>query len=131
MVEQKMMERPDVLVVEDDPDLNSLVGAYVRLAGFAYRKALDGMSAIREAHDRPPALIVLDVMLPDSDGFEVCRRLKSEEETARVPILMLTALDQEEHRERGRSCGAAEYMTKPFDPEDLLAAIRNHAADGR
>src|SRR5207248_6180985 len=87
---------PSVLVVEDDREINELVGAYVQIAGFEYRSALDGASALAEARQRRPSLIVLDLMLPDTDGFEVCRKLKSENATAHIPIVMLTALSDEE-----------------------------------
>jgi DNA-binding response OmpR family regulator len=117
----------EILVVEDDPDLNTLVGAYVRLAGFRYLRALDGQAGLREAQERHPSLIVLDVMLPDADGFEVCRELKADIRTTTIPILMLTALDHDEYRRRGLACGADEYMTKPFDPERLLTALRSRA----
>ena len=120
----------DVLVVEDDASLNELVGAYVELAGFEYRKALDGESAVREAQQRRPRMVILDIMLPDIDGFEVCKRLKSQSITWAIPVLMLTALSQEENRRRGLDCGAADYMTKPFDPDKLMEAIRAHA-DGQ
>jgi two-component system alkaline phosphatase synthesis response regulator PhoP len=118
----------DILVVEDDSQLNELVCAYVEIAGFACRPALDGGSALRAASERSPSLVILDLMLPDMDGFEVCRRLKSIPATARVPVLMLTALNQPESRHRGLECGAAAYMTKPFDPDELITAIRDHAA---
>ena len=117
----------DVLVVEDDPEINELVGAYVELAGFHYRRALDGAEALRQAREHHPALIVLDVMLPDVDGFEVCRTLKSEKRTAIIPVVMLTALDRAEHRQRGCQCGAIDYITKPFDPDHLLKSIRENA----
>lgn len=120
-----------VLVVEDDREVNELVGAYVRLAGFDYHCALDGASALRQAECQRPCLIVLDVMLPDLDGFEVCRRLKDQQPTSRIPILMLTALDREEYRQRSRACGAVAYLTKPFDPDQLMAAMRASAADGK
>ena|SRR5437773_2706051 len=122
-----MIEAKDVLVVEDDHEINEMVGAYVQIAGFRYRSAEDGATALREARQTPPSLIVLDLMLPDTDGFEVCRKLKSEGRTARVPILMLTALDGEESRRKGRECGAKAYMSKPFDPDRLMAAIRENA----
>src|SRR5436190_10225364 len=96
----------NVLVVEDDPEINELVGAYVQLAGYDYRRALNGAAALEEARMQIPWLIVLDLMLPDTDGFEVCRKLKSERRTAQIPILMLTALNQEENRKKGMSCGA-------------------------
>ncbi|MGB7157921.1 MAG: response regulator [Tepidisphaeraceae bacterium] len=117
----------DVLVVEDDTQINELVGAYVQIAGFGYRPAHDGATALKAARERLPALIILDLMLPDTDGFEVCRQLKNNAETAGVPILMLTALDRDEQRQRGLACGAIQYMTKPFDPDQLIAAIRSNA----
>ena len=115
----------DVLVVEDDEQINALVGAYAQIAGFGYRRALDGAEGLRAAQEQPPALIILDLMLPDTDGFEVCRQLKTNLKTASVPIVMLTALSQEEHRRRGFECGATGYMTKPFDPDELMNAIRS------
>lgn len=117
----------DVLVVEDDPEINELIGAYVELAGFACRRVMRGDDALRAAHERAPSLIVLDVMLPDLDGFEICRRLKSDRATAGIPVIMLTALDQEEMRCRAAQCGASEYLTKPFDPDRLMAVVRERA----
>ena len=122
-----MSSNGDILVVEDDAQLNELVCAYVQLAGFAPRAALDGNTALREAAARAPALVILDLMLPDIDGFEVCRRLKSAPTTAPVPVIMLTALVQDESRRRGLAAGAAAYLTKPFNPDELIAAIRVHA----
>jgi len=119
---------PIVLVVEDDPEINELVGAYVRIAGFGYRQARNGQDALREALHRP-ALIVLDVMLPDLNGLEVCRRLKAQAITCDIPVMMLSAMDKDELRETCRECGVVEYMTKPFDPDRLMAAIRDHARE--
>jgi DNA-binding response OmpR family regulator len=121
-------EHSNVLVVEDDPELNELVGAYVEIAGFTYRPAHNASEAMRQVRNRLPDLIVLDVMLPDRDGFEICRELKSQEQTRKIPILMLTALDREEYRQKGCQCGAAEYMTKPFDPDRLMQAIQDHVS---
>src|SRR4051794_26372648 len=84
-----------VLVVEDDREINELVGAYAEIAGFEYRAALDGSTALREAHARVPSAVVLDLMLPDIDGFEVCTRLKREEDTRGVPVIILTAMSGE------------------------------------
>lgn len=117
----------NILVVEDDPEINELLGAYVQIAGYDYRRALNGATALEQARKHPPALIVLDLMLPDTDGFEVCRQLKSERRTAKVPIVMLTALNQDENRKKGMACGACAYMTKPFDPEKLMATIQENA----
>ena len=116
-----------VLVVEDDPEVNELVGAYAQIAGFEYESALNGNTALEKARGDHLALILLDVMLPDLDGFEVCRRLKSENLTRYIPVVLLTALDRDEYRQRGQQCGAADYLTKPFDPDQLIAAIRRNA----
>jgi DNA-binding response OmpR family regulator len=123
-----MMNGKDVLVVEDDPDINELVGAYVQMAGFAYRAAHDGATALRQVSEHKPSLIVMDLMLPDTDGMEVCRQLKANPNTRQIPVLVLTALDQEEQRAQGRACGLAAYMTKPFDPDDLMDTIRRTAS---
>lgn len=117
-----------VLVVEDDPEINELVGAYVQIAGFDYVRALNGTQAVEKAKQNHLSLIVLDIMLPDFDGFEVARRLKNEETTRSIPIVMLTALDREDCRQRSKSAGAVEYLTKPFDPERLLKVIKENAA---
>jgi DNA-binding response OmpR family regulator len=117
-----------VLVVEDDPEINELVGAYVQIAGYVYHSALTGTQAVEKAQQTHPALIVLDIMLPDFDGFEVARRLKSESNTRGIPIVMLTALDRDEYRQRGKTAGAVGYLTKPFDPDRLLEAIKANAS---
>jgi two-component system, OmpR family, response regulator len=116
-----------VLVVEDDPEINELVGAYVQIAGFEYESALNGTEAVEKARTGRPSLIVLDVMLPDFDGFEVARRLKGESHTREIPIVMLTALDRDEYRQKGKTAGAVDYLTKPFDPDRLMEAIRENA----
>ena|SRR5689334_3000905 len=119
-----------VLVVEDDREINELVGAYAEIAGFEYRAALDGSTALREAHERVPSAVVLDLMLPDIDGFEVCTRLKREDDTRGVPVIILTAMAGEANRKKGHACGASEYLTKPFDPDSLMAALEKHALNG-
>lgn len=116
-----------VLVVEDDPEINELVGAYVQIAGYDYDSALTGMQAVEKAQQGRPALIVLDIMLPDIDGFEVARQLNSQSSTQDIPILMLTALDRDEYRQRGTRAGAVGYLTKPFDPNRLLEEIKKNA----
>jgi two-component system OmpR family response regulator len=122
----------DVLVVEDDPQINEMVGAYAQLAGFEYRRALNGSDALAEVIRRPPRVIILDVMLPDLDGFEVCRRIKQQCAAAgaadgeRCPIIFLTAMDSDAARKKGMECGADEYLTKPFDPDHLIASLERH-----
>jgi DNA-binding response OmpR family regulator len=119
-----MEQSCDVLVVEDDATINALIGAYIELAGMSYRSALDGTSALAQTRERAPRLVVLDVMLPDTDGFEVCRRLKQECGLHDVPVVMLTALADEASRARGLQSGATVYLNKPFDPDRFLAVIR-------
>lgn len=121
--------RAEVLVVDDDPEINQLVGAYAELAGFHYRAAHTGNAALDEVRRRMPRVIVLDLMLPDLDGMEVCRRVKSEAATAQVPVIILTALESDMSRVRGLECGAAEYLTKPFDPDQLMQIISRHGGD--
>ncbi len=120
------MRPSDVLVVEDDPDINEMIGAYLELEGFACRRFLDGTTALHEARRRPPALVVLDLMLPDVSGLEVCRRLRADEATRDVGVVIVTALDDAETREQARGCGVLEYMTKPFDPDALLDVVREN-----
>lgn len=118
---------PSVLVVEDDAEINELVGAYVQIAGFPYRGASCGQKALADARQRPCSLVILDIMLPDMSGFQVCQRLKEDPATATVPVVFLSAMADPASRERGGSCGAVDYLTKPFDPEQLMETVRRHA----
>jgi DNA-binding response OmpR family regulator len=117
----------DILVVEDDKLLNKLVCRYVQLAGFSSRAALDGNSALRQAKEFPPKLVLLDLMLPDITGFDVCEELKRDEDTRSIPIIMMTALKDGESRDRGLECGAVAYMVKPIVPDELIQTIKQHA----
>jgi len=116
-----------VLVVEDDREINSLVGAYAQICGFEYRPALDGTTALREARREAPSAVILDLMLPDVDGFEVCRRLRNDLHLTDVPIIILSALSSEKDKARGRECGADEYLNKPFNPDELIKTLMDHA----
>ena len=119
-----------VLVVEDDREINELVCAYAQIAGYASLSALNGTDALEHVRRRAPALIVLDLMLPDVDGFEVCRRVRAEAEANGTPIpviIILTAMDGEKSRQKGLACGAVDYLTKPFDPDKLMETIARHA----
>ncbi len=115
---------PDVLVVEDDPDLNEVVGAFVELSGFEWRSALNGATALRELRARTPGLVLLDLMLPDLDGFEVCARLRADAATREVPVVVLSAVSDLAARQRATELGVQEYLVKPFDPERLMRVIR-------
>ncbi|MFI6028696.1 response regulator transcription factor [Amycolatopsis magusensis] len=115
----------DLLVVEDDPTLRELLAASLRFAGFAVSATASGADALALAASRPPDLVVLDVMLPDVDGFEVLRRLRAGAGPARtVPVLFLTARDAGEDKVAGLTAGGDDYVTKPFRLEELIARIR-------
>jgi len=115
---------PRVLVVEDDPDIADLISRYLEKAGFVTEKIASGADALRAAHERPPDVVVLDLMLPHVDGLEICRRLRREEKTAAVPIVMVTARGEESERIVGLEIGADDYLAKPFSPNELVARIR-------
>ena len=116
-----------VLVVEDDPEINHLLCAYAHLAGYETDSALAGLDALAIAAARPPGLVLLDLMLPDVDGLEVYRRLRAVPATANVPVIVLTARTASSTREEARQLGVAEYMNKPFDPDQLIETMRKHA----
>jgi two-component system OmpR family response regulator len=114
--------QPRVLVVDDEPNITDLLSMALRYEGFEVRIAHTGRQALKAVSDFRPALIVLDVMLPDVDGFEVTRRLNDRGE--RVPILFLTARDATEEKIRGLTLGGDDYLTKPFSLEELVARVR-------
>jgi two-component system, OmpR family, response regulator len=115
----------NLLVVEDDPTLRDLLAASLRFAGFAVSVTASGAEALRIAASRPPDLVVLDVMLPDLDGFSVLRRLRAGAVPGRdVPVLFLTARDAGEDKVTGLTAGGDDYVTKPFRLDELIARIR-------
>jgi two-component system alkaline phosphatase synthesis response regulator PhoP len=111
-----------ILVVEDESSIASFVSLYLKNAGYGVRTASTGAEALAQAASYPPALIVLDLMLPDIDGIEVCRRLRQQSD---VPILMLTARDEDVDKIIGLEVGADDYLTKPFNPRELVARIKS------
>jgi len=114
----------DCLVVEDERDIRGLIVHHLTRAGFRCRTAATGTEALREVRAALPALIVLDVMLPELDGLEVCRRLRADAATTAVPIIMLTARADEVDRVVGLELGADDYVVKPFSPKELVARAR-------
>jgi two-component system OmpR family response regulator len=117
-----------LLVVDDEPTVRELLAATLRFAGFAVSSAATGAEAVAAASAEPPDLVLLDVMLPDMDGFEVVRRLRAEParvgRPGHVPILFLTARDAPEDKVSGLAIGGDDYVTKPFHLEELIARIR-------
>jgi two-component system alkaline phosphatase synthesis response regulator PhoP len=113
-----------VLIVEDDPDIAQLVAGYLDKAGFVAERAASGREALQAIAVRPPDLLVLDLMLPHVDGLEVCRIVRTNEATAAIPIIMLTARAEESERIVGLELGADDYLAKPFSPNELVARVR-------
>jgi two-component system alkaline phosphatase synthesis response regulator PhoP len=113
-----------VLIVEDDPDIAELVARYLDKAGFTTERVGSGREAVGAISDRPPDLVVLDLMLPHMDGLEVCRLLRGQDATAAIPIIMLTARAEESERIVGLELGADDYLAKPFSPNELVARVR-------
>ena len=111
-----------VLLVDDEPSILQLARMYLEREGFAVEEACDGEAALAFADRRPPDLMVLDIMLPKVDGFEVCRRLRSAGK--QLPIVMLTARDEDIDKILGLELGADDYLTKPFNPRELVARVR-------
>lgn len=113
-----------ILVVDDEPEAVELVEFNLRQAGFDVTTAADGAEALRKARTQSLALIVLDVMLPEVDGLEVCKLLKGDSATASIPIIMLTAKATEIDRVLGLELGADDYVTKPFSPRELVLRVK-------
>ena len=119
------MSTQRLLMIEDDARLAGMVSEYLSQSGYAVEHALDGATGLSALQEKPIDLVVLDLMLPDIDGLEVCRRLRAlPGEVARTPVLMLTAKGDPMDRIVGLELGADDYLPKPFEPRELLARIR-------
>jgi two-component system phosphate regulon response regulator PhoB len=115
--------RGHILIVEDEADLAELVAFNLRQAGYTVETAGSGDAALRAVGHRVPDLVILDLMLPDISGTEVCRRLRQDATTKRVPVVMLTARGEEVDRVHGFEVGADDYVTKPFSPRELVLRV--------
>jgi DNA-binding response OmpR family regulator len=113
-----------VLVIEDEPDVLDLLRLHLRKDGFAVVEASDGVSGLKIAREKLPAAIVLDLMIPEMRGEDVCRQLRARETTAAIPVIMLTAKARPEDRIAGLELGADDYLTKPFSPRELALRLR-------
>jgi two-component system phosphate regulon response regulator PhoB len=118
------MTTKHILVVEDEEDIQELISYNLRKENYQVDEASSGEEAIAQAKANPPDLILLDLMLPGIDGFEVCRRLKSSQTSQTIPIIMLTAKGAEADIVTGLELGAVDYITKPFSPRILIARVR-------
>jgi two-component system alkaline phosphatase synthesis response regulator PhoP len=117
-----MTSQHSILVVEDETSIASFVAAYLRNAGYAVKTAASAQNALIQLAGETPALVILDLNLPDGDGVELCRRIRK---TSDVPILMLTARDEDIDKIIGLEVGADDYMTKPFNPRELVARVKS------
>ena len=116
--------KPSILLIEDDRDMSELVGGHLEHSGFDVQRADDGIKGQALALQYTPDLILLDLMLPNVDGLTLCQRLRRDERTASIPILMLTALGGTKDKVSGFNSGADDYLTKPFDLEELQARVK-------
>ena len=117
------MSNEKILIVEDSPTSMMQITAILQNRGYKLNHAVDGEEALEKALADPPHLIILDIILPKKNGFQVCRQLKTAPDTQDIKILMLTSKTQDSDRFWGLQQGADDYMTKPFDPKDLLQKV--------
>jgi phosphate regulon transcriptional regulator PhoB len=120
-----------ILVVDDESDATELVAFNLRAAGYEVILAEDGVQALQKARAQIPDLIVLDLMLPEMDGLEVCKQLRKQPNTQAIPIIMLTAKASEIDRVLGLELGADDYVTKPFSPRELVLRIKGILKRGK
>jgi CheY-like chemotaxis protein len=116
-----------VLVVDDDEVIRQLITLNLELEGFEVQEAVDGANALQAAVDFDPAVITLDIMMPNLDGWDAAARLRANPETAHIKVVLLSARAQEADVRRGARIGVDAYLTKPFDPDDLVDIVRRLA----
>src|SRR5262249_25651639 len=116
---------PRILIADDNPQGVELLEAYLAEADYDIRTAADGDETLAQVRDWQPDLILLDIMMPKISGFEVCKRLRRDEKTRGVAVLMITALDQPSDIDRGLEAGANDFVTKPVNKNDLLLRVRS------
>jgi DNA-binding response OmpR family regulator len=114
-----------ILVCDDDPNIRNIIDFGLQAEGFQVLDAADGAEALELARGEAPDLVILDVMMPGSDGVEVCAALKQDEATGHLPVLLLTARTGKQDRDRGLAAGADDYITKPFSPGRLVEKVQS------
>ena len=119
-----MADKPRILLVDDEPSIVKMVGKRLEVEGFDVAVAMDGQEGLSRAQADRPDLIVLDLMLPKLNGYEVCTMLKQDARYQRIPIILFTAKAQEKDEKLGMECGADAYVRKPFRAQELLEKIR-------
>src|SRR4030043_1779245 len=120
------MEKRKILLVDDEVDLVKTIKFSLELEGYKVLVSYNGEDALNQSRKENPDLILLDIMLPKLDGYKVCRLLKFDEQHKHIPILMMTAKTQEKDKLMGKETGANEYITKPFDMEELMEKVKTY-----
>ncbi|MEK7280712.1 MAG: response regulator transcription factor [Nitrospirota bacterium] len=118
------MKNKRILIIEDEQDIVRLLTHYLQKEGYTLQTATDGVSGLQLARKDIPHLIILDLMLPEMEGLEVCKRLRMDHKTSALPIIMLTAKGEESDKIIGLELGADDYITKPFSPKELVARVK-------
>lgn len=113
-----------IAIIDDEPDILELVSIHLKKSGFKVKEFLDADSFLKSLSNQTPDLIILDLMLPDADGLDICKYLKKEDKFSSIPIIMLTAKVDETDRILGLELGADDYVTKPFSPRELVARVK-------
>jgi CheY-like chemotaxis protein len=121
---------PDVLIVEDEPLIAAALKVRLTASGWSVRHAANGLTAVDEATARPPRAMLLDIRLPGIDGFEVCRRVRSEPSTRDVPVIFMSANVQDEARFEAQAAGGQAFIRKPYEAEEILSALQSLAGNG-
>ena len=119
-------QKANILVVDDKPDNLRLLSAMLAQLGYEVRKVINGQTALKTAQAAPPDLILLDIMMPDMNGYEVCQHLKASAQTCDVPVIFISALDEVLDKVKAFAVGGVDYITKPFSEEEVFARVENN-----
>ena len=119
-------EKVNILVVDDKPDNLRLLSALLGQLGYEVRKVINGQTALKTVQAAPPDLILLDVMMPDMNGYEVCQHLKASPLTCDIPVIFISALDEVLDKVKAFAVGGVDYITKPFSEEEVFARVENN-----
>ena len=120
-----MSEKPRILLVDDEPSIVKMVGKRLEIEGFDVLVAMDGQDGLTKAQAEHPDLIILDLMLPKLNGYEVCTMLKQDTRYQKIPVVMFSAKSQDKDEKLGLECGANAYVKKPFRAQELMETIRS------
>lgn len=115
-----------ILIIEDYPATSEMIADLMKMEGFETMIAADGLAGLKAANSWHPDLILLDIMLPEMDGFEVCEKLKGKPETMNIPVVIVSVRAAEESVKKGKACGAVDYIPKPFDPFKLIELVKKY-----